>query len=235
VRLFEIGTSTLGMPIQAFKFGDGRPEIVVVAGMHGDEIEAIHLAHSTMRELFGEASQPILHKTGSVIIIPILNPDGFSLARRWTSNGVDLNRNFPSKDWTPVASCERYPPGPHAGSEPETQSLVEFLRKTRPKIVLDIHSYRESVLMPTWSGDHSRVEKLASNFAAEVEIEIQRDSLGYPVQGGLHTWCQEHGITHFTFEVLRDLSQGNIDSRYLKPTVKFITESLTLSLGDPDA
>ena len=38
-------------------------------------------------------------KANTPLFIPCLNPDGMSKNTRTNSNGVDLNRNFPTKNW----------------------------------------------------------------------------------------------------------------------------------------
>jgi murein peptide amidase A len=83
--------------------------------------------------------------------IPLLNPDGMlaTPARRMNDNGVDLNRNFPTKNWT--AETKQYwekrtgrdPrrwPGPAAGSEPETQFLLSEIQAFQPDLIVSIHA-----------------------------------------------------------------------------------------------
>ena len=52
-----------------------------------------------------------------VIIIPVVNPDGFIRNSRFNANGVDLNRNFP-----PTGSA----------SQPETQALMNLMENYKP-------------------------------------------------------------------------------------------------------
>jgi MYXO-CTERM domain-containing protein len=111
------------------------------------------------------ASDPVVKKVVdnlNIYIIPVENPDGYVLSfngdrmRRTNqspscASGVDLNRNWPSKDWGKnVGSCgqETYP-GPKATSEPETQvtkALGDSLSNLR--LYLDIHSPGNAVLTP---------------------------------------------------------------------------------------
>ena len=61
-------------------------------------------------------------KTNGLMFIPCLNPDGMQLGRRTNANGVDLNRNFPTKNWGEDTSLAGNNPsdyfgGTSAGSE----------------------------------------------------------------------------------------------------------------------
>src|SRR5262245_12675493 len=103
-----------------------RP-LLVIGGVHGDEPEGVWLAQHCLRWLKDTeetSSEKILYPW---LLVPCINPDGFSRRRRTNANGVDLNRNFPVKNWTPEAKAPRYFPGPSAGSELETQAMVELI------------------------------------------------------------------------------------------------------------
>jgi protein MpaA len=86
-----------------------------------------------------------------LVVQPLLNPDGMLAARptRPNANGVDINRNFPTRDWDQLAlkSWEqrdrkdpRKFPGERAESEPETRAIVEYLKRVRPQKVISIHT-----------------------------------------------------------------------------------------------
>jgi protein MpaA len=86
-----------------------------------------------------------------LVLIPLLNPDGFfSHPRsRTNANGVDLNRNLPTKDWASLAHRQwkwsyqknpRYNPGKTAGSEKENQFLVSLILKYKPDKIVSLHS-----------------------------------------------------------------------------------------------
>jgi murein peptide amidase A len=232
LQSLQIGTTSLGQPIDAFRIGRGPCAIALVGGMHGDEIEGVFLLSSLLREIsLGGRLNGLLAKA-SLVAVPVLNKDGFHLAQRWTRDRVDLNRNFPTRDWIPTATHERYPPGPRPASEPETRALVSLLEETRPLAVLDFHSYQESVLMPTIAPGHSPLQLMARKLADRLSIRTA-SSLGYPVHGGLHAWCEERGISHFTYELLRDMPQREIADVYLEPTLAFLTELMRWGIVAP--
>ncbi len=123
----RIGTSLLGRPIERLDTRPANPKrhVVVVCGVHGDERAAEDLA-----KRFGAINRPTdLHLT----IIPMLNPDGWEAGTRRNGRGVDLNRNFPW-GWP-----NRPDSGAYAGSEPETIAIMDFLRRTKPDLVVWVH------------------------------------------------------------------------------------------------
>src|SRR5699024_4575571 len=77
-----------------------------------------------------------------LIVVPLLNPDGFNLNTRKNGNNVDINRNFPA-DWTynPDKTSLNYTGEEHA-TEPETQIMMQFLADN-PDLyfAVDYHNY----------------------------------------------------------------------------------------------
>ena len=106
----------------------GSIRVLVVGGMHGDELSSTALALQWIAQA---------QSTGSNVhwrFIPMLNPDGIFAkpSRRTNAHGVDLNRNFPTPNWKSEAAfywehrTRRDPrrwPGPQPLSEPESRYL----------------------------------------------------------------------------------------------------------------
>lgn len=72
-------------------------------------------------------------------LVTTLNPDGQAADRRTNANGVDLNRNFPSR-WQRL----QQPGGSNysgAGplSEPESRAMAALLRQTHPAVGVWFH------------------------------------------------------------------------------------------------
>ena len=126
----------------------GKRPIVLIGGVHGDEPEGVRLAKDTLAWLL---SWPKNNKVSENtlcpwIVIPCLNVDGFTKNTRVNGRGVDLNRNYPSRDWTPEAKAERYFPGSAPASEPETQAMVDLIRTHDPRLVIHCHSWNPMVV-----------------------------------------------------------------------------------------
>jgi protein MpaA len=120
--------------------------VLVIGGIHGDEWTSISLVFDWLNWI-PEGGAPNIHWR----IVPLSNPDGFYAkpSTRTNANGVDLNRNFPTPDWSTTARRywvtrtdmnPRRNPGPTGGSEPETQLMVQHIEQYKPHIILSLHA-----------------------------------------------------------------------------------------------
>jgi murein peptide amidase A len=124
---------------------DAKIRVLVVGGIHGDELSSASLA------LHWIALAKDIPADAHWRFIPLLNPDGLlsSPARRTNANGVDLNRNFPTPNWEREAKIyweqkvKRDPrrwPGPKPLSEPESRYLHEEMERFKPNLIVSIHA-----------------------------------------------------------------------------------------------
>src|SRR5690606_36692370 len=90
---------------QRFNFTDSPAPLLWLGGVHGDEPEGVHLCHLLLNYL--ETNPENINNRVPWIMIPCLNPEGIETGVRTNGNGVDLNRNFPSLDWSPEHSKPR--------------------------------------------------------------------------------------------------------------------------------
>lgn len=146
VQIVDGCASVHGTPIFHFdKIGTQKhpKKILAKALIHGDELTAGVVARAWMQRLAKIDSR------NSWRIIPIANPDGLQAKTRYNSNGVDLNRNFPSADWEDQAlafwkkntnSDKRRYPGPSAASEVETKCLLKHFEEFKPDFIISIHT-----------------------------------------------------------------------------------------------
>ena len=76
-----------------------------------------------------------------IIVAPLINPDGFfsKPQKRTNGRGVDVNRNFPTKDWK-QGKKDRYYSGPDANSESETKFQIALINRFKPTHIISIHS-----------------------------------------------------------------------------------------------
>jgi murein peptide amidase A len=126
--------------------------VLVVGGIHGDELSAASLPFHWIKLAAQNApgtgnSVPAIHWR----FVPVLNPDGLlsQPASRVNAHGVDLNRNFPTPDWSRDAKIywekrtgkdPRRWPGPSAMSEPETRFLHDQMQRFKPDLIVSIHA-----------------------------------------------------------------------------------------------
>jgi hypothetical protein len=156
--------------------------LLFVGGVHGDEPEGVELATKFLSWL-QKNNKSDLH---SWYLIPCLNVDGYSKHERTNGHGVDLNRNFPSRDWSPKIKAPRYNPGPHPTSEPEVKALCQLIEKTKPQAIFHFHSWKPCVV---YTGETGR--PWAVKAAGESGYEVRED-IGYPTPGSLgqYAWFE---------------------------------------------
>lgn len=177
------GRTVAGKPLElwASEHGSDRP-VLFVGGVHGDEPEGVRLAEDLLAWLKNNDG-PHLH---SWIVVPCLNLDGFTKNERTNANGVDLNRNFPTSDWSPESKGPRYFPGTRPASEPEVKALVELIERKNPRLIIHFHSWEPCVVYTGAMGRRA-AEILSPGPAYEV-----REDIGYPTPGSLgqYGWLQ---------------------------------------------
>lgn len=175
----------------------GKTELLVMAGIHGEEPETTFLLSRSLRHLDSRLEHT------SVILCA--NPDGMVQGTRCNANGVDLNRNFDTSNWKPgyvgsrsILEAPRdtnLSMGKTPCSEPETASLVALIGKLAPKSILAIHAPMGCIDAPERT---PLVESLQGVFNLP-----WIPSIGYETPGSLGTWCNENKIECVTLELPR--------------------------------
>ena len=167
----------------ARRLRDGRrPATLFVAAQHGNERitpEVVRrLAHHVIDGYRTDSTITELVDTTELWFVPVANPDGYDFTftpgnRLWRKNlrdndgdgrmtandGVDLNRNYPTK-WgyddegsSPNVGSQTYR-GARPASEPETQALDRLMARVGFEFLVNYHSAAESVLYGTsWQVD----------------------------------------------------------------------------------
>ncbi|MFP5458433.1 MAG: M14 family murein peptide amidase A [Bacteriovoracia bacterium] len=193
----EPGKSVEGHPIPAFMTDvKASKYLYLIAGTHGDEVEGIHV----LKELFAWLKNEHSLKDFPIVVVPILNVDGYRASTRVNAHMVDLNRNYPTKDWTKEASQPKYNPGPKALSEPENQFLVKLLDKYRPGFILSFHTWKPIL---NYNGDCQDVAEYLSTYN---KYPIAGD-IGYPTPGSFGSFVPEKykaGVLTFECPPLSD-------------------------------
>ena len=128
---------------------DATLRVLVIGGIHGDEMSSSSVVFHWIRLAStppADMPQPVHWR-----FIPTLNPDGFFARppRRVNANGVDLNRNFPTPNWSRDAAAywekrtKRDPrrwPGNKPLSEPESRFLNMQMDSFKPNLIVSIHA-----------------------------------------------------------------------------------------------
>ena len=210
----EYGRSVLGAPLLYYPC-KCECKLLVMAGIHGEEPETTFLLSRVLRA-FDDSFD-------SIAFILCANPDGMTLGTRGNANGVDLNRNFDTQNFSTEKVGSRsileaprdtfLSPGVAAGSEPETQALVALIEKLKPASVLAMHA-------PMGCVDAPQKTKLVEELMATFNLPWVPD-IGYKTPGSLGTWCGERGLECVTLELPR-FSLEHLFDRYGRAFADFL-------------
>ncbi len=177
-------------------------------------------------------------------MLPVSNPDGYTYNEEndpngggmWRKNkrevnnqvaGVDLNRNWPfmwgydDQGSSPNYWSNTYR-GASAGSEPETQAMIDFINEREFQIIINYHSYSNLVLYPygydpdVIPDDIDIYEALADSFNQTLGwITGNAPGILYPVNGDASDW-QEGGCDYNTFGYVVEV--GSSSDGFWPPT-----------------
>ncbi len=167
---------------------------LIIGVFHGDEPQGKFLIDKYIN------SNP---KIENKIFIPCLNPDGMQRNTRTNANGVDLNRNFPTKNWGlnqgENATCNdcttAYYGGRTPASELETKFVVNIIEKYSPSLIITLHAPYKVV---NYDGPAQvQAQKISNIIGYPIEA-----SIGYPTPGSFGTYCGiERNIPTITLEL----------------------------------
>lgn len=215
------GRSVDGLPLTMYVPDGGGAELLILAAIHGDEAETTVAVSEALRCLPKGALEAAVILCG--------NPDGLVRGTRGNARGVDLNRNFPTSNWSadPVHYKSRandardiaLSPGSHAASEPETQALLALLDRMKPRAIVTLHSALACV-------DDSGASHLGRQLADRCGLPFLTE-IGYPTPGSMGTWAGEQGINLVTLE-LEDASLYSLKDRHVPILIDLMTGGFEL-------
>lgn len=108
------------VPVLVERAKKDGPVLLLMAGLHGDEINGIEIVRRIIRNKYNKPS------AGTIICLPVFNIFGFLNISRALPDGRDLNRSFPGSKNGSLAS----------------QFAYQFLNEIAPKVdyVIDFHT-----------------------------------------------------------------------------------------------
>lgn len=164
-----------------------NPSVLVIGVFHGDEPQGEHLIKSYFN----------LNSQTKLLMVPRLN----SCSTRVNKNGVDLNRNFPTKNWE-LSEKNEYFGGFSPASEEETRFIIDLVEKYTPKIILSLHAPYKVV---NYDGGKDYELKIVEKISEIMKYPIE-PSIGYPTPGSFGTWAGvEKNILTVTLELDEEL------------------------------
>ncbi len=176
--------------------------ILMIGVFHGDEPEGEYLIDNLIKDI-GE--NPGLIGDNRLLIIPCLNPDGKLQNIRGNSNGIDLNRNFPTQNRRKCDQDGDYNCGEEPASEVETMFIIDIVKEYEPARILAFHSPYKVV---NYDGP---ADKIAENMSKLNGYPVQVD-IGYPTPGSFGTYAgKERNIPIITLELP---GTGNVETMW---------------------
>ena len=227
-----------------------KPVFLLMAAMHAREYATAELATRYALHLLNgygtdpEATWLLDHR--EIHIVAQQNPDGRKRAetglswRKNTNNdfcsdsnnrGVDLNRNstiFWGGGASSGSQCSEIYRGPSAASEPETQTIEDYMNQvfldqkgdmadpapdTAEGVFISVHSFGELVLFP-WEGtnndspNHAGLQTLGRRFGFHNDYSVCQDCLGTASGTTVDVAYGEYGVAAYTFEIGNTFFEG---------------------------
>ena len=183
-------------------FGNlNNPNVLVIGVFHGDEPQGNYLIREYVKQ----------NPKTNLLMLPCLNKSGYDKGNRLNANGVDLNRNFPTKNWEKTDKNEFYG-GDKPASESETKFLIDLINNYSPKIILTLHAPFKVV---NYDGGED-AKKVAEDISKLIDYPVECD-IGYPTPGSFGTWAGvERGISTITLELDEEVDVKTLEEPVFK-------------------
>jgi hypothetical protein len=128
VKKMVIGKSVLGRNIVAMVIGKGSKNAIIDGAIHGNEktgpFACLRIAELLIQYYRSDPYWQTKLTEYKVIIVPVVNPDGFVSDTRVNANGQDLNGQFPPDGTT---------------TEPEAFAVMNLMGNYTPTVYVNIH------------------------------------------------------------------------------------------------
>lgn len=217
IQLIDLGDFCSGM-----NDATEQKTVLIIGVMHGDEPQGKFLIDKylssqnsfVLNVLDKFAVCKTLLPKNRLLFIPCLNPDGMDLKTRANASEIDINRNFPTKNWVREPFASEYYGGESPASEIETKFVMEILQDgvngKKIDVILAFHSPYKVV---NFDGP---AKEIAQEISKIIGYPVQED-IGYPTPGSFGTYAGiERGIPIITLELDEEIDVKKL----VKPTNK---------------
>jgi len=198
-----------------------RPKILITS-MHPQEQLgdfAIYNLFKTLCEAWnGDETIAALRSFADIYIIPFSWPWNYAHISRVNYNGVNPNRNFPTRGWTESGQGTDNYTGPSPLSEYEAKVLDLYVQEINPDIVLDVHTSDQTSTglmgIIIYNNSDTPLNKLVPIICRTTSNQAISDNNNYPqanpdrtlykpypdnyggLKGEFFEYCYEAGITY---------------------------------------
>ena len=182
-----------------------KPSVLVIGVVHGDEPQGKFLIENYLK----------LNPDTKILFIPCLNHYGFENKIRVNKNHVDINRNFPTKNWE-LSDINDYYSGVAPASEFETRFLINLIENNDFKVILTLHAPYKVVNYDKRNDDDNSCKDLVKKISEIIKYPIC-DDIGYPTPGSFGTWAGlEKNISTITLELDEDADMSILQGPVFK-------------------
>lgn len=229
-------TTQMKRPLIFAIFGENKGNcILFLGGVHGDELPTVYV----LLKFAGYIKEnPHLFLGKCIVIAPLVNPDGFLSMppTRVNANGIDPNRNFPTRDWRSSAWRQwelkkkknlRYNPGIKPATEQETLFQMALINRFKPQKILTIHSPLNFYDFDGPSSDLDSFEKWLKKVSQETNHPLKK--FGY-FPGSLGNYAG-HERNIFTLTLELPSSQPERGKEFFKKFQPAIVKYLNLQIN----
>ena len=189
---------------------------MILCGVHGDEITPIKFCFDVINHFKNSGYD---FNDQLLVVAPVVNPDSYFKKKptRTNARGIDINRNFPTKDWWKKArqlwkswyrKDKRRNPGRKPISEPEVLFQVNLIKRYRPAKIISVHA---PLTMIDYDGPAKNNNEMITNkdkSANQLLIQMSQKAAGYRVKnyrvfpGSLGNYAgNERNIPTYTLEL----------------------------------
>ena len=119
----QVGSSAEGRPLYLVRYGSGPTTVLLWSQMHGDESTATLALADLMRYMHDarDARTALWQEKLTILMLPMLNPDGAETFQRQNALGIDVNRDA------------------RALASPEARTLKSVIDRYKPDFGFNLH------------------------------------------------------------------------------------------------
>lgn len=182
----------------------GFPWILVASGLYGDEHTGVKLVSHAWQHFIKHYEYRLL----GTILYDRINPDAIERQQGLNARNVDLNHNFPTRNWKDGAKLRPDSSGAGPGSEPEVQALASMISACKPRTILLARTSDKPMIVCDGPA-HGVAEALAKICGYPI-----RDAKAPPGSLGLFAG-QEQRLPVVSIGIPRDMDEKEIIAKHM--------------------